>query len=270
MDILKGIRPLDYVLAALMVAAAALIGYENTTATDADVAHALDSDSVLMVPVFALAALPILWRRRHTLAAIAVSVVVLGVQRPGVRLGDPLWLRPSALVRAGVRRRAASSRTASTTSIGLAGIAVLQAVTLVKDASTDGISPIVGALPIALVFYGIGLIVQNRAEKQSEQVTPLPERVPPEQRDAEEQVMGEGIRGALRGTRPLDWVLTGVLTALGVAMMLENINITDAEVLEQIDAGTMAHLQSMHTVWVLPSGWRPPSRCCGGGATCSW
>ena len=119
-------------------------------ATDADVAHALDSDSMLMVPVFALAALPILWRRRHTLAAIAVSVVVLGVQRAGLRLGDPLWLRPAALfaLAYAVARFVANRQHHL---VGLAGIAVLQAVTLVKDASTDGISPIVGALPIAAV-----------------------------------------------------------------------------------------------------------------------
>ena len=62
MDIfIKGIRPLDYVLAAVMVALAVLIGLANVNAgPDADVAHALDSHSALMVPIFALAALPIL------------------------------------------------------------------------------------------------------------------------------------------------------------------------------------------------------------------
>ena len=83
MDILKGIRPLDYVLTAVMVVLAALIGYENVNAgADADLAHKLDSQSWLMIPVFMVAALPILWRRRNILAAIAVSFVVIAVSVP--------------------------------------------------------------------------------------------------------------------------------------------------------------------------------------------
>ena len=59
-----------------MVALAVLIGLENVIAT-ADVAHAdLDSHSALMIPVFAIAALPILWRRRNILAVIGISFVV--------------------------------------------------------------------------------------------------------------------------------------------------------------------------------------------------
>jgi hypothetical protein len=59
MDIFKGIGPIDYVLTAVMVALAVLIGLDNVV-LDADLAHALDSRSALMVPVFAIAALPIL------------------------------------------------------------------------------------------------------------------------------------------------------------------------------------------------------------------
>jgi hypothetical protein len=42
MDIVKGIRPLDYMLAAVMVALATAIGLENVNAgADADLAHSL-------------------------------------------------------------------------------------------------------------------------------------------------------------------------------------------------------------------------------------
>ena len=105
MDIIKGVRPLDYLLTAVMVALAALIGFENVNAgADADVAHSLDSHSVLMVPVFMIAALPILWRRRNILAAIGASFVVTRRQRPCLRVGHPLRLRAAAVDRDGVCR----------------------------------------------------------------------------------------------------------------------------------------------------------------------
>ena len=64
MDILKGIRPLDYVLTAAMVALAVLIGWENVIAgPDADVAHALDSHSARWC-WSSRSGSPILWRRR--------------------------------------------------------------------------------------------------------------------------------------------------------------------------------------------------------------
>ena len=35
--------------------------------------------------------------------------------------------------------------------------------------------------------------------------------------------MSEGFSGVFRGIRPVDWVLAGALTALGVWLMVENI-----------------------------------------------
>ena len=150
MDILKGIRPLDYVLTAVMVALAALIGFENVNAgADADVAHALDSHSALMIPVFVVAALPILWRRRNILAAIGVSFVVDRRQRPDVRLGHPLRVRAAAVVRDGVRRGAVRRQPGRTTSSVSVGILALQVVTLVKDSSTDGLGALAFSVPVA-------------------------------------------------------------------------------------------------------------------------
>ncbi len=35
--------------------------------------------------------------------------------------------------------------------------------------------------------------------------------------------MSEGFSGIFRGIRPVDWVLAGALTALGVWLMVENV-----------------------------------------------
>jgi hypothetical protein len=167
MDILKGIRPLDYVLAAVMVAIAVLIGFANVNAgSDADVAHALDSHSALMIPVFGLAALPILWRRTNILAAIGVSFVVTAASVPMfgwvTRCG---WALPLAIAMAYAVARFAGHR--QNHLIGLVGVVALQIVTLIKDASTGGLDALALSLPLTAVFYGLGLFVQSRAAKQS-------------------------------------------------------------------------------------------------------
>jgi hypothetical protein len=177
MDILKGIRPLDYVLTAVMVAIAALIGFANVNAgADADVAHSLDSHSALMIPVFMLAALPILWRRRGILAAIGVSFVVTAASVPMfgwvTRCG---WALPLSIAMAYAVARFAGSK--QNHLIGMVGILALQIVTLMKDASTGGLGALALSVPLAAVFYGIGLFVQSRAEKQAAEPTLSVERV---------------------------------------------------------------------------------------------
>jgi hypothetical protein len=177
MDIMKGIRPLDYVLTAVMVALAAFIGFENVNAgTDPDLAHSLDSQSALMIPVFVLAALPILWRRRGILAAVAVSFVVVAASVPAfgwvTRCGFAL---PLSFAMAYAVARFAGSR--QNQAIGLVGILALQIVTLMKDSSTGGLGALVLSLPVAAIFYGIGLVVQNRAEKSTAEPTLDVERV---------------------------------------------------------------------------------------------
>ena len=177
MDIFKGIRPLDYVLAAVMVGLAVLIGLENVYAgADADLAHPLDSQSALMVPVFALAALPILWRRRSILAAIGVSFVVLAASVPAfgwvTRCGFAL---PLSIAMAYAVARFAGSRQNHV--IGLVGILALQVVTLMKDASTGGLGALVLSVPAAALFYGIGLFVQSRVAKKAAEPTLVVEHV---------------------------------------------------------------------------------------------
>ena len=171
MDIFKGIRPLDYVLTAVMVALATVIGLENVNAgADADLAHALDSQSALMIPVFVIAALPILWRRRNILAAIGVSFVVVAASVPAfgwvTRCGFALPL--SIAMAYAVARFAGSKRNHL---IGLVGVLALQIVTLMKDSATGGLSALALSVPAAAIFYGMGLFVQSRAEKSAAEPT---------------------------------------------------------------------------------------------------
>jgi hypothetical protein len=164
MDIVKGVRPLDYVLTAVMVALAVGIGLENVNAGAADLAHPLDSHSALMVPVFAVAALPILWRRRGIVAAVGVSLVVVAASVPAfgwvTRCGFAL---PLSVAMAYAVARFAGSR--QNHLIGLVGVLALQIVTLVKDSSTGGLGPLVLSVPAAAAFYGIGLLVEARARR---------------------------------------------------------------------------------------------------------
>lgn len=161
-----GIRPLDYVLAAAMVALAVFLGVENVTAGPVnDLAHPLDSQSVLIVPVFALAALPILWRRRHVLAAIGVSFLVIAASLLAfgwlTRCGFALPL--SAAMAYAVARFAGGKQNQL---IGLVGIVALQIVVLVQDSSTGGLGGLSVGLPAAALGYAAGLVVQARSAKR--------------------------------------------------------------------------------------------------------
>lgn len=166
MTIFKGIRPLDVVLTAALGALAYYLAYENVHAgPGADVAHPLTSHSVLMVPVFVLAVLPILWRRRAILPAIAVSFVVLAASVLAfgwvTRCGFAL---PLSFAMAYAVARFAGSR--QNQLLGLVGVVAVQVVILVRDASTDGLDALPYSLPVAAAAYGVGLLVQNRSVKR--------------------------------------------------------------------------------------------------------
>ena len=174
MDIFKGIRPLDYVLAAAMVALATVLAVANITAgPHANVAHKLDSHSALMVPIFIAAALPVLWRRRNILAAIGASFVVIAVSVVAfgwvTRCGFAL---PVSIAMAYAVARFAGNRENQV--IGLVGVLALQIVTLMMDSSTDGEGALLLSVPAAAIVYGIGLFVQARTSKHV--VLPVPAR----------------------------------------------------------------------------------------------
>lgn len=171
MDILKGVRPVDVALTALMAALAVVIAVTNMNADGStDLAHSLDSQSPLMIPVFLAAALPILWRRRAILPAIAVSFVIVAMSIPAfgwvTRCGFAL---PLSVAMAYAVARFAGSREKQL--LGLVGILALQTVTLMKDAATGGLEPLMLSIPAAALFYGIGLGVQTLAEKRAAQPT---------------------------------------------------------------------------------------------------
>ena len=164
-DILRGVRPLDYVLAGILSALGVYLMVENITAgNDPSLIHPVSTTTWWIVPVFLLTTLPILWRRRNVLAVIGVTAAgtiahVLAfdwLTRCGALLPVTVALA-YAVARFGgsVRRQL----------LGLAGVVLIQAVLLLRDCSAD----LAGALPIgvgaAALFYGIGLIVQNRVDR---------------------------------------------------------------------------------------------------------
>ena len=174
--IFKGIRPLDYVLAALATAAGVFLMLENITSTGHGLPHPQSTTTAVMLPVFLAVTVPILWRRRNILAvsgftavALALHVVLFGWE---TRCGVVLPL--SFALAYAVARFAAGRREHL---FGLAIILLLQVVTIARDASID---TILSALPIAVaggaIFYGIGRFVQvmvnrkatrNASEEQS-------------------------------------------------------------------------------------------------------
>jgi hypothetical protein len=166
------IRPLDYVLAGLMTVAGIFLMWENINAGyDPALIHQVDTQSWLIVPVFLLVTVPILARRRNilavvgvTLAATAIHVLAFGwLTRCGVIL-------PLSFALAYAIARFAPSRRDHI--LGLAGVVALLLITLWRDSSAD----IAGAMPIALpgvaLFYGAGLLVQNRVNKKQQQPVP--------------------------------------------------------------------------------------------------
>jgi hypothetical protein len=167
--IFKGVRPLDYVLAALATGAGAFLMYENITAHEHGLAHPQSTTTAAMLPVFLAVTLPILWRRRNVLAVVGVTTVALALHvvlfgwntRCGVVL--PLsFALAYAVARFAVGRRDHL--------IGLVGILLLQIVTIARDSSID---TLLSALPLAVasaaIFYGIGRFVQVRVNKKASQ-----------------------------------------------------------------------------------------------------
>ena len=168
---MRTIRPLDYLLAAVLTAAGVLLMWENiSNGDDKSLIHPASTTSWLIVPVFLLVTLPILGRRSNiaavsvaTTVAAAVHVLAFGwLTRCGVVL-------PLGFALAYATARFSRGRN---TVISLAAIVALPVVILLRDSSTD----LAGALPIALggaaLFYGAGLLVQNRVSRQRQQREP--------------------------------------------------------------------------------------------------
>jgi uncharacterized protein (DUF2062 family) len=165
-NIFKGVRPLDYVLAALATGAGVFMMSVNM-AGEHGLPHPQSTTTAAMLPVFLAVTIPILWRRRNILAVIGVTTVALVVHvalfgwitRCGVVL--PLsFALAYAVARFAVGRRDQL--------LGLTLILLLQVVCIARDASID---TIIGALPLAVaggaIFYGIGRFVQAMVNKKA-------------------------------------------------------------------------------------------------------
>jgi signal transduction histidine kinase len=58
--------------------------------------------------------------------------------------------------------------------------------------------------------------------------------------------------GVFRGVRARDWVFAGVLTALGVLLMVFDVRMSDADVDKAVAEGSMVHTTSSHSPWMIP------------------
>src|SRR3954467_14947463 len=166
--VLRGIRVVDAVLAGALTALGIWLMVENVrfsgehaaaAIADGSMVHRLTSRSWVMIPVFALAALPVLWWRRNVLVVtgVALAVVVLHdllfgwVTRCGA--GLPLAFVLAYLGGVALERRLACVNLGRATLLWAAGVVV--------DATT-GFDPIVLAVPILLIVFAVGRAVRHR------------------------------------------------------------------------------------------------------------
>jgi hypothetical protein len=174
MSLLKGVRPLDYVLAAASTGGGVFLMYENVAGSASGLPHPLSTRTWAMVPFFLLVTVPILWRRRSvvgvvgaTALATVLHALLFGwVTRCGVLLPLTFALAYAVARFAGSRRDQV---------IGMTGLLLTQMVMLYRDASIDTVpNGLMIALPGLLLFFGAGLIVQNQVSKRRQPVAAAP------------------------------------------------------------------------------------------------
>lgn len=217
--VFRGTRPVDWTVAGALTALGVLLMVGNVVSSDAgnaaDVAagnmhHAVSSHSWWMVPAFVLAVVPLLWWRRSVLAATATAVTVMvlhdllfgWVTRCGV--GLPLAFVLAYLGAVALERRRALVNLSLTTLLVLAVLAV--------DATT-GLGPVVLALPVLLIVFGIGRAVRHRTAMSVQLRAGTAEL----RRLRDERVALEVADDRVRLSRQLDGLLQERLTRLTAA-----------------------------------------------------
>lgn len=176
-EIFKDVRPMDAVLATALSAIGAALMVLNIQADPTDTKgldHAITNQSWLMLPVFLLATVPVLWRRRSVVAVALVSAVAMGAHVLAfdwvVRCGAAL---PLSFVLAYSVGKLADRRE---TWAGIAVVIAGQFLALVEDSAAGlGILPFTAG--IALVAWGIGLFVRQQTAKRADQALEPPARV---------------------------------------------------------------------------------------------
>lgn len=158
-----GVRKGDVVLAALLTALGVVLMVADVR-TGPGSETRIDSQSWWMVPVFAAATLPILWRRRNLVAVVAVTAVALAVHDLAfgwvVRCGAGLPLSIALAYAAG---RLADGRR----SVGLLlGTVVVQALVLLRDSAAGSeILPVTAVL--AAAAWGSGVWLRRRSASRA-------------------------------------------------------------------------------------------------------
>lgn len=157
--IVRDIRKGDVALAALLTALGVWLMVENITAGPQEGVR-IDSHSWLMVPVFAVATLPLLWRRRSMTGVLVVTAVALAAHVAlfdwVVRCGAGLPLAFALAYSVGRLMRGRSAI------LGLLATLGIQVLVLVRDSAAGlGIIPVTAV--IALAVWGVGTLLQRRA-----------------------------------------------------------------------------------------------------------
>jgi signal transduction histidine kinase len=256
--VVRGIRPVDGVLAFALTALGVWLMLENVAITgsrtaadiaDGTMVHELSSHSWAMVPVFALATLPVLWWRRGVVAVtgIALAVLVLHdllfgwVTRCGA--GLPLAFVLAYLGGVALERRRAW--------LAVVLCTLLTAAVLVVDATT-GLEPFVLAFPIVLILFGIGRAVRHRSAMSAE----LEDRTAELRRLRDERVALEVAGDRVRLSQQLDGLLQerlGQLTA--AAESGQGLDPSDSRTLfASIESDSRATLDGMREIVGLLRG----------------
>ena len=159
-DIFRDVRKGDAALALLLTALGALLMVANITG--AEDGTRIDSRSWAMVPVFALATLPILWRRRAMLPVLGITLAALAVHVVAfdwvVRCGAGLPLAFALAYGVGRLLRGRDSY------LGLGLTLGVQVLVLVRDSAAGlDIAPVTGLAGLAA--WGVGTYLQHRSGK---------------------------------------------------------------------------------------------------------
>ena len=255
-SLLRGVRPLDYVLAVAMTALGIILMKENMHGQGTSKTR-IDSTTWVMIPVFIAATLPILWRRVNLWAVLGVTAAALAVHDIAfhwvVRCGAGL---PLAFALSYAVGRLITDRKQSYWA--LAATFGIQFLVLVRDSAA-----------------GLGSHAVHRCDRRSLlgrgalRAEALPAQRCHRLRSFCSQRRSAGPRGevteattmerVMQRVRPVDAVMAGILCALAAVMAIEDINYK----------GTGFRDRFRTRGCNCPSGWRPRCRCSGGGAISS-
>lgn len=168
--IFTGVRRGDVALAVLVTGLGVALMLENIMAGP-DEGVRIDSHSWLIVPVFALATIPILWRRRSMLAVCLVTIAALAVHLLAfgwmVRCGAGLPLAFALAYGAGRLSEGWRSW------VGLLLVTGIQVLVLARDSAAGlGIIPVTAVIGVAV--WGVGVWVRRRAGRDVTVGAPVP------------------------------------------------------------------------------------------------